>query len=154
MRGAPRKDGDRFACGELTTHGPPTATWTHFDARGAPLTISCWTELHCRQAREMPVTVICIERHTATGSRRDPRVSWFLWRGAALASLKLVWLWYRRRFGLEHGYRFQKQLVKKECKITSEASYDSVGERQAESIASGLGLPLRTSPAGPALPMK
>jgi hypothetical protein len=55
------------------------------------------------------LTVIRVTRHGASGKKRDPRVSWFIWIGEDPIPLADVWPTYRRRFSLEHGYRFDKQ---------------------------------------------
>jgi hypothetical protein len=57
------------------------------------------------------VTVIRVIRPCASGKKRDPRESWFLWQGVSQVCLPEVALDYRRRFGQEHGYRFDKQAM-------------------------------------------
>ena len=96
-RGAPRKDGTPFKCRDARTHGKPTATWEGTDEHGHPIEVAAWANLHYKQCRQLPVTVIRVIRHGATGKKRDPRVSWF------------VWPTYRRRYSQEHGFRFEKQ---------------------------------------------
>src|SRR3970040_2671348 len=53
--------------------------------------------------------VILFTRHAPTNKKRDPRVSWFIWVGLEPLSLQDVWPPYRRRYGQEHGFRFEKQ---------------------------------------------
>jgi hypothetical protein len=65
--------------------------------------------LHYKQCRQVTVTVIRVTRHGATGKKRDPRVSWFVWLGVELLPLADVWPTYRRRYSQEHGFRFEKQ---------------------------------------------
>jgi hypothetical protein len=110
-RGAPRKDGERFQCSEPSTYGQATGSWQGSDAKGRPVEISWWTGLHLSQARHIEVTVIRVVRPCASGKKRDPRESWFLWDGSTQVCLPEVALDYRRRFGQEHGYRFQKQAL-------------------------------------------
>ena len=55
------------------------------------------------------MSVICITRPRASGSKRDPKVSWFWYRGQQMPVLSELADLYRRRFGQEHGYRFDKQ---------------------------------------------
>jgi hypothetical protein len=62
-----------------------------------------------RQAREVEVTVFRVLRERATGTKRDPRESWFVWVGEDELELSVVALTYRRRFSHEHSYRFLKQ---------------------------------------------
>ncbi len=107
-RGAPRKDGTRFACADATTWGTPTAAWEGTDSCGHPLRVQAWSHLHFKEARDQEVTVIRIERPHAADRERDPRVCWLLWRGTTIPPLEHVWSWYRCRFGIEHHYRFAK----------------------------------------------
>ena len=57
----------------------------------------------------MTLIVIRVTRDGARGQKRDPRVSWFIWIGEDKIPLSEVWPTYRRRFSLEHGFRFDKQ---------------------------------------------
>jgi hypothetical protein len=108
-RGAPKKEGTPFRCRDARTHGKPTDTWEGTDERGHTIEVACWTGLHVKPCRTVTLTVIRVTRHGATGKKRDPRVSWFIWIGAARLPLAQVWSLYRRRYGHEHGLRFDKQ---------------------------------------------
>jgi len=108
-RGAPRKDGERFQCGNPTTYGKADGSWQGTDVKGHPVEITWWSGLHLPKARHLEVTVIRVLRHEATDRPRDPRESWFLWDGSVDSSLPEVTLGYRRRYSHEHGYRFEKQ---------------------------------------------
>ena len=110
-RGAPRKDGERFQCGNPSTYGQADGSWQGTDAKGLPVEITWWHGLHLPKARQIEVTVIRILRHRATDQPRDPRESWFLWDGESNACLPEVALGYRRRYSQEHGYRFDKQAL-------------------------------------------
>jgi DDE superfamily endonuclease len=110
-RGAPRKDGERFQCGAPDSYGQATGSWQGRDAKGRAVELTWWTGLHLSKARHLEVTVLRVVRPCATGQKRDPRESWFLWDGGVDACLPEVALDYRRRFGQEHGYRFDKQAV-------------------------------------------
>jgi hypothetical protein len=107
--GRPRLDGARFKGSDPTTHGPADASWSGHDARGKPVTVSLWQGLHVRKAREVTVSVIQISRPAAMDSKRDPRISWFWWLGEACPAAEELADLYARRFGQEHGYRFDKQ---------------------------------------------
>jgi hypothetical protein len=61
----------------------------------------CWLEM----------TVIRVTRPHATNKERDPRISWFVWIGDPNADIAQIALGYARRFGQEHGYRFDKQAL-------------------------------------------
>lgn len=110
-RGRPRLDGPRFKGSAPATHGEPDADWSGSDAKGKPLRVSCWHGLHLKQARHIALSVIRVVRDAATGSKRDPRISWFWWRGGPLPPLAELPGLYRLRFGEEHGFRFDKQAL-------------------------------------------
>ena len=52
--------------------------------------------------------VIRLERLQAADTKRDPRVSWFVWIADDQVDLVEVALCYVHRFSEEHGYRFDK----------------------------------------------
>ncbi len=110
-RGAPRKDGERFQCGDPSTYGQASGRGPGSHANGHPVEITWWTKLHLPKARHLEVTVIRVRRQRATDRPRDPRESWFLWDGEADSCLPTVALGYRRRYSHEHGYRFDKQAL-------------------------------------------
>jgi hypothetical protein len=108
-RGAPRKDGARFKGSDPTTQGPPDVDWTGVDAHNHAVQVSCWQGLHLRKARGVTITVVRIIRAGARSTKRDPRESWFWWLGGPLPDGSELAGLYPRRFGQEHGYRFDKQ---------------------------------------------
>lgn len=108
-RGAPRKDGERFQGSTPSSHGQPDQDWSGSDAQGRPILVALWSGLHLRQARDVPIALVRIERPWARGHKRDPRVSWFWWLGQAWPPLSELPGLYARRYGQEHGYRFDKQ---------------------------------------------
>jgi hypothetical protein len=107
--GRPRKDGARFKGSDPSTHGVPDAQWSGTEHRGKAVEVSVWHGLHLRKARELELSVIRISRCGAAGSKRDPKVSWFWWKGEQVPPLAEVAQLYARRFSQEHGYRFDKQ---------------------------------------------
>jgi hypothetical protein len=107
--GASRKDGDRFQCKDESSQGEPDETWEGLDAKGAQIEVRCWNHLHLRTARWVEVSVIQIIRHGASGKARDPKISWFVWKGDRSAPLAEISPTYRLRYSQEHGYRFDKQ---------------------------------------------
>jgi hypothetical protein len=107
--GTPRKDGDLFQGSRPQTWGEPVASWKGSDWRGKPLVVQAWKRLHFRQAREVELTVFRVLREGASGTKRDPRESWFVWVGEQELELSEVVESYRRRFSHEHSYRFLKQ---------------------------------------------
>jgi hypothetical protein len=108
-RGAPRKDGARFACQDESTHGVPDAQWEGVDEQGQRLLVERWDHLHVKQAREVELSVYRLTRLGTAESARRPRISWFLWTGAELLPPEQVRPTYGSRFGIEHSYRFEKQ---------------------------------------------
>src|SRR6266568_7160908 len=57
----------------------------------------------------LTLCVIRVERPQVADTKRDPRISWFVWIGDADTDLVQVALCYVHRFSQEHGYRFDKQ---------------------------------------------
>ena len=111
QRGRSRLDGARFQCSDERTHGKADGTWEGTDAKGRRVEVRCWTQLHLRQAREIEVSVIQVIRHGAQGNARDPKVSWFVWKGDEPAPLSQISPTYRLRYSHEHGFRLDKQVL-------------------------------------------
>ena len=113
-RGAPRKDGERFACHDESTHGPPDEHWEGSDGSGHPLRVERWNHLHLKEAREVDLSVLRVSRLGAdtTETKRKPRVSWFIEQGLQRVSLSAVRPTYQCRYGIEHSYRFEKHQVR------------------------------------------
>ncbi len=107
--GAPCKHGPLFQGTRPETSGPADAEWEGTDEHGKRVWIACWKGLHFREAPEVEVTVIRVQREAARDTKRDPRESWFIWTGKEELPLQQVRPWYRKRFSQEHGYRFLKQ---------------------------------------------
>jgi hypothetical protein len=107
--GASRKDGERFQCQDESSHGEADETWEGLDAKGARIEVRCWKHLHLRTARHIEVSVIQIIRYGASGKARDPKISWFVWKGDPPVPLADISPTYRLRYSHEHGYRFDKQ---------------------------------------------
>ena len=96
--GASRKDGERFQCQDESSHGEPDESWEGLDAKGARIQVHCWHHLHLRTARQIEVSVIQIIRHGASGKARDPKISWFVWKGDRCAPLAQISPTYRLRY--------------------------------------------------------
>jgi DDE superfamily endonuclease len=108
-RGAPAKHGARFQCNAEATHGPPDREWQGVDEAGAKLAVSEWKGLHLRQAPQLPLSIMRVCRYGESFKRREPIESWFVWSGQSELELSEVWATYKRRFSIEHGFRFDKQ---------------------------------------------
>jgi len=109
-RGAPPKDGALFQGKRPETQGQADEVYSEEPASGGKVHISRWNHLHFQQAREVDLAVIKVEREAAKGTKRDPRVSWFVMLDAVIP-LPQVAQHYRRRFSQDHGYRFLKQAL-------------------------------------------
>src|SRR6266700_7761384 len=107
-RGAPPKDGPLFQGKRPETHGQADEEWSEEPPEGRRVHISRWNHLHFQQDRELDLAVIRVEREVAKGTKRDPRVSWFVMLDESVP-LPQIAQQYRRRFSQEHGYRFLKQ---------------------------------------------
>lgn len=107
--GAPKKDGEPFKCHDRATQGQPDARWEGSDANGQAISVEGWHNLHFKAARTIPVSVLRVTRQGAADTKRDPRVSWFVFCGQDLPPLEQIPSLYARRYGLEHGFRVDKQ---------------------------------------------
>ncbi len=110
-RGAPRLDGAKLQPNDPATHGNPDGTWQGQDGKGRPIQIGWWKQMHVKTARWLEMAVIQVIRPHAANTKRDPRVSWFVWIGDQQADMAQIGLGYTRRFSQEHGYRFEKQAL-------------------------------------------
>jgi hypothetical protein len=110
-RGAPRKDGALLQPKKPETLGDPDGQGATTDAKGRPVQVSWWKQVHVKDARWLDVTLLRVVRPHATNKERDPRVSWFVWIGDQEVDLTQIAVGYARRFGQEHGYRFEKQAL-------------------------------------------
>jgi DDE superfamily endonuclease len=108
-RGHPTWHGERFACHDPKTHAEPDASWEGEDKNGKQIEVACWHHLHFAKARNAVVSVVRVTRHTAADTKRDPKVSWFVFRGQSVPALPSVSPLYGRRYRAEHGYRVDKQ---------------------------------------------
>jgi hypothetical protein len=107
-RGAPPKDGPLLQGTRPETQSDPAAVWEGTDQAGKQTRISRWDAVHFQQDRELELSVIRVERHAARGTKRDPRVSWFLALDD-LVPLEQIPERYGLRFSEEHVFRFLKQ---------------------------------------------
>jgi hypothetical protein len=110
-RGHPTWHGARFACKDASTQGTPDAFWEGSDADGHPIEVACWHRLHFQKARHVLLSVMRVTRHAAQDTKRDPKVSWFVFRGQEVPVLSEIPVVYARRYSLEHAYRVDKQVL-------------------------------------------
>jgi hypothetical protein len=110
QRGRSRKDGARFQCCDASTHGEPDASWEGTDQGGRRVEVHCWNQMHLRTARSGEVSVIQVIRHGGSSRPRDPKISWFVWKGDEPPPLAEISPTSRLRYSQEHGYRLDKQV--------------------------------------------
>jgi hypothetical protein len=110
-KGRPPLDGPLFQGSRPETVKGAEAIWMSHDEKGHAVTVSRWSGLHFRQARDVQVCVFCVQREGAKDSKRDPRISWFVSFDEPQMSIPLaeVRSSYGKRFSHEHGYRYLKQ---------------------------------------------
>jgi hypothetical protein len=110
-KGRPPLDGPLFQGSRPDTMHGVEAALMSYDEKGKIVTISRWSRLHVRQARDVQVRVLRVRREGAKDSKRDPRESWFvcLDEHAIDIPLAAVTNLYGHRFSQEHGYRYLKQ---------------------------------------------
>src|SRR5207245_1151702 len=104
-------DGDRFQCSDPSSQAGVDEQWQGSDEHGQCIEVTCWKNLHLRTAREIALSLFRVLRHGASESQRDPKESWFLWTGETSLPLCEVPTGYKRRYSVEHTYRFGKQAL-------------------------------------------
>lgn len=126
-KGRPPLDGPLFQGTRPETLSGAEAVWMGHDEKGHLMTVSRWSGLHFRQARELRVRVLRVQREGAKDSKRDPRESWFVCLDEHQISLPLETIRksYARRFSQEHGYRYLKQdLLWKEAHVRTPEQFE------------------------------
>jgi DDE superfamily endonuclease len=102
------KDGALLQGTRKETQSEPQAVWEGTETAERLTTVSRFDEVHFQQDRELLLSVIRVERTSARGTKRDPRVSWFLTLDT-LIPLEQIPARYGLRFSEEHAFRFLKQ---------------------------------------------
>lgn len=108
-RGRPRLHGAAFKFKDPATQGEPDEHFEGCDEAGHRIEVRCWHNLHFRKAPKRPLTAIQVIRHGAHDTKRDPKVSWFLFWGKQMPAPEAIPALYARRYNLEHAYRTTKQ---------------------------------------------
>ena len=93
-RGAPRKRGDKLQPNDPASQFEPTGSGEVLDPAGKTVRVRFWKQLHLKEAEWLTVSVIRVERPQAADTKRDPRVSWFVWIGNDQVDLVAVALCY------------------------------------------------------------
>ncbi|MGH8743531.1 MAG: NF041680 family putative transposase [Burkholderiales bacterium] len=108
--GRPAQHGTVFRLADPSTWPTPTEEWEEVDEKLGRVKIKRWDGLHFKPAQERTLTLLQVERLEARGTRRDPKVIWLGYCGAApLPRGSALWREYLSRFVIEHWYRFIKQ---------------------------------------------
>jgi DDE superfamily endonuclease len=105
-----RRHGPLFKTWDPTTHGLPDRTAALQDPQHGTVRVAAWSGLHVQGAHDVPFTVVRVTAERLPRRARAPAPLWLAWLGGALPTDLLdLWCWYRRRFVIEHGFRFLKQ---------------------------------------------
>ena len=107
--GHPTWHGAPFHLKDPATHGQPDQAWEGIDQNDKKVEVRCWHNLHFQKARSQKVSLFQVVRHGAAATKRDPKVSWFLFWGQVPPAPEEVLRLYARRYNLEHAYRTAKQ---------------------------------------------
>jgi len=108
-RGHPTWHGDPLRLKDPATHAFPDQEWEGIDQKDKKVEVRCWHNLHFQKARTQKVSLYQVVRHGAAATKRDPKVSWFLFWGQEPPPPGEVPALYARRYNLEHAYRTAKQ---------------------------------------------
>lgn len=108
-RGRPKEHGAPFKLKDPATHGEPDQSFEGTDEAGRRIEVRCWNNLHFKKAKKNPLTLIQVIRHGAKDTKRDPKVSWFLFWGEDMPAPQEIPALYACRYNLEHAYRTTKQ---------------------------------------------
>ena len=110
-RGRPRWYSQRLALNRLEQLPPWDAEAEEPVPEGGKWRVRVWRRTLRRGFVPLEGTLLCCERLDAQGERKDARPLW-LWvvgeRRGEVSPLE-VFGWYRRRFGVEHTFRFLKR---------------------------------------------
>lgn len=108
--GRPPDDGPVVQGTRPETQGDPSEIGETTDQQGRETRVSRVDEVHVQHDHDLIVSVIRVERTGARGTRRDPRISWFLTLDQ-IVPLEQVPPRSGLRFSEEHLFRFLKQDV-------------------------------------------
>jgi len=106
--GRPPKHGPAFKLHDARTWGPPDDTTVVVVPTWGRVRLTLWGNLHVEEVATLPFPVVRVEP-LEPGRLRHPL--WLAWWGDAVPPLADWPGWYRFRFHLEHGYRFDKHTL-------------------------------------------
>jgi DDE superfamily endonuclease len=107
--GAPRKHGRVFRLHAASSHWTPDEVIETSDAVHGAVSVAVWHDVHDQAWPTAPFALVRISVERLPRHTRTPEPLWLAWIGGALPDDLLdLWRWYRRRFTIEHGFRFCK----------------------------------------------
>jgi DDE superfamily endonuclease len=105
-----RRHGPVFKTRDPDTHGAPDRRAEADDPEHGTVRVEAWERLHAQGAHDVPFAVVRVTVGRLPKSGKAPAPLWLAWVGGELPEdLTDLWRWYRRRFTIEHGFRFLKQ---------------------------------------------
>ena len=124
-RGAPHKRGEKLQPNDPATQFAPTGEGEALDQANQVVRVRFWKQMRLKDADWLRLSVIRVERPHAIDTKRDPRISWFVWIGDENADLVQIAPFYLHRFSHEHGYRFDKQsLFWQDVRVRTPAQFE------------------------------
>lgn len=107
-RGRPHKHGPVFKLDDAHSHGPADHAASLEHPPYGTVTVDTWSTRHVQGAAAAPVTVVPVQvEHLPRHG--PPAPLWLAWIGGPLLDdLHQLWRWCRRRFTVEHAFRFAK----------------------------------------------
>ncbi len=112
-RGRPRVHGQRFACKEPQTWGPPGEVIDLEHARWGQVRLERWHQLHGKLDADVPFDVLRAQVHRERD--RPPPAIWLAWQAPAVippeiqVTAAVIWQAYCHRWPIEPNIRFRKQ---------------------------------------------
>jgi hypothetical protein len=108
-RGRPRKHGEKFQLSDPETWPTPLEILEIEDPKWGLIEIKHWTNLHFREAADLPMDIILIQRKGMKLSADAAKPIWLACQLEQMLPLREFWPLYQRRFNIEHSNRFAKQ---------------------------------------------
>jgi hypothetical protein len=105
-RGQHPKHGIEFKFKDPSTWWDPDQKVEYEDPKYGQVVARVWRGLRFKQALDCPMIVVQLERPKAPGTRRQPKILWFGWRGQEPP--EQWWRYYAQRYRVDHWYRFIK----------------------------------------------
>ncbi len=108
-KGRPKKHGAKFKLSDPQSWGIPVESVEIDDPTWGRVEIQRWSQLHFRQAAEVPMEVILIQRKGQKLSATAAKPIWLACLLQQMLPLECIWRLYLRRFAVDHWNRLAKQ---------------------------------------------